>query len=614
MIDSGNLRANYNMADAAHLVVTDLNVIISPTASPPISDSKWHRIEKELYLYTSQQSAWLYVALANKAELRAAEDLVVVNICVGERPPTSSSPLWESRPCGIWVLRRKFSTIDESVTEVDVLFGVDAVDPRPQWALMQSPLQLDTQPKVPVARLSVLYGRAPKSDTPTALRVRQDGKFKILQIADTHMVTGVGLCRDAIDAHGSDLPESDADPLTVKFVENILDVEKPDLVVLTGDQLHHDIPECHTAILKVVAPMINRSIPFAAVFGNHDSEGTHALKRDEQISILQTLPFSFCRPGPTNVDGIGNYYLQVLAPGRSSVPLSTLYFLDSHGQLSDTAGYDHIKQSQIEWFTKTSQAARTARDKDDNSRFHLSLAFFHIPLPEFGDSNLRIGSGHREEPTEGPSINSHFYDALVKEEISAIGCGHDHVNDFCALLPQQVHLDGDGTTQHRPWLCHGGGCGFGGYCSYGKWPCQKRFHRRMRVWELDTSTGSLRTWKRVEYDMDRADELVLVANGVVVDPSSDSDEDRSSVIVNANMQAHESPPKVVFSQRTYLYLSHGNHEVIEAITKQSLANTYSNSMVFTTSVATQLADEIILGTGNLMLRVYIYSSSITSSP
>jgi hypothetical protein len=264
----------YTTAILAHPVVTDLTVcIFSPTVSPSTCklDSRiWHRIEKELYLYASQQSAWLYVALVNKEELRAAEDLVVVNISVGEQTPTDSGTSWESRPYGIWLLRRKFSTIDETVTEVDVFFGVDAVDPRPQWALMQSPLQLETHPKIPVARLSVLRGRAPRSDTPAALRVREDGKFKILQISDTHMVTGVGVCRDAIDAHGNDLPESDADPLTVKFIENILDIEKPDLVVLTGDQLHHDIPESHTAIFKVVAPMINRSIPFAAVFGNHD--------------------------------------------------------------------------------------------------------------------------------------------------------------------------------------------------------------------------------------------------------------------------------------------------------------------------------------------------------
>lgn len=38
------------------------------------------------------------------------------------------------------------------------------------------------------------------------------------------------------------------------------------------------------------------------------------------------------------------------------------------------------------------------------------------------------------------------------------------------------------------------------------------------VWELDTNIGSLKTWKRVEYAMDRVDELVLVESGAAVDP------------------------------------------------------------------------------------------------
>jgi len=75
----------------------------------------------------------LYVALENKEEL-VAEDLVVTDIRVGEPPPNPSSDhSWESRPGGIWMLRSKFyGKTDQTVTEVDVLFGVDAVDPRPQ--------------------------------------------------------------------------------------------------------------------------------------------------------------------------------------------------------------------------------------------------------------------------------------------------------------------------------------------------------------------------------------------------------------------------------------------------------------------------------------------------
>ena len=248
---------------------------ISPPSTCELDLRVWHRVEKEIYLHTSKQSAWLYVALANEEEL-VAEDLLVTDIRVRKLPPNPSLDLsWESRPGGIWILRSKFSgKIDQAVTEVDVLFGVDAVDPRPQWTLMRSPLQLNAQSKVPVARLSVLYGRAkPRPDAPAALRVREDGKFKIVQISDTHMVTVVGVCKDAIDARGNRLPESEADP-TVNFIGKILDAEKPDLVIFTGDQLHHDISDSQSALFKLVASIIERSIPFAAVFGNHDSEGT----------------------------------------------------------------------------------------------------------------------------------------------------------------------------------------------------------------------------------------------------------------------------------------------------------------------------------------------------
>jgi hypothetical protein len=141
------------------------------------------------------------------------------------------------------------------------------------------------------------------------------------------------------------------------------------------------------------------------------------------MSILQDLPFSLCQSGPEQVDGVGNYYLEILAPAPSQRPLSTLYFLDSHGEIPSKVhnpDYDPIKQNQIDWFTTTSQSLRKARDKDDNdSRFHLSLAFSHIPIPEYGDRTLIIRAGHRREPTEGPSFNSHFYDALAKEGISA---------------------------------------------------------------------------------------------------------------------------------------------------------------------------------------------------
>jgi hypothetical protein len=172
---------------------------------------------------------------------------------------------------------------------VDVLFGTDAVDPRPDWVLMQPSLRLNALPEIPVARLTVLCGRVkPRPDTRAPLRVKENGEFRIMQISDTHMGTGPGTCKDAIGAHGEKLPEFEADPRTVDLIGKKLDEEKPDLVVLAGDLLHHDILDSKSALFKVLAPIIERSILFVVIFGNHDSEGPHALSRQFPVSYAST--------------------------------------------------------------------------------------------------------------------------------------------------------------------------------------------------------------------------------------------------------------------------------------------------------------------------------------
>lgn len=219
-----------------------------------------------------------------------------------------------------------------------------------------------------------------------------------------------------------------------------------------------------------------------------------------------------------------------MGPASSRRSLATLYFLDSHGRIPSnrrSPDYEPIKQSQIDWFTTSCQAERSAREKDGYvSHPYLSLVFQHIPLPEFEDRSLNIRSGRRREPSEGPRQNSHFYDALLSEGVSSFGCGHDHGNDFCALLPRRTPDGGDMSDQPGPWLCYGGASGFGGYGSY----ATSRFHRRMRVWQLDTSTGSLKTWKRVEYAANRVDEQVLVEHETVVDDPEEAYGGRTCVL------------------------------------------------------------------------------------
>lgn len=73
---------------------------------------------------------------------------------------------------------------------------------------------------------------APKAELP--LRFSTDGKFKIMQIADLHFSVAKGKCLD------SDWPDCNdpkgADLVTIDWLNSVLDEEKPDLVILSGDQ------------------------------------------------------------------------------------------------------------------------------------------------------------------------------------------------------------------------------------------------------------------------------------------------------------------------------------------------------------------------------------------
>jgi hypothetical protein len=49
------------------------------------------------------------------------------------------------------------------------------------------------------------------------------------------MATGIKVYKDAINAYRNNLLESEANPLIVDFIRKILDVKKPDLMILTRD-------------------------------------------------------------------------------------------------------------------------------------------------------------------------------------------------------------------------------------------------------------------------------------------------------------------------------------------------------------------------------------------
>ena len=125
------------------------------------------------------------------------------------------------------------------------------------------------------------------------LRFRSDGTFTIAQFTDVHWRDG-----------------DEADERTRALIERVLDIELPDLAVLTGDVVEgSEARDPAEACRQVVAPLEQRGVPWASVFGNHDDEG--ALSRAQLLDVLQGCAGCLTESGPPDVTGVGNYVLRL---------------------------------------------------------------------------------------------------------------------------------------------------------------------------------------------------------------------------------------------------------------------------------------------------------------
>ena len=246
-------------------VVTDITVASCSSlnffSSCDLDPNVWHRIDKELYLGRAWTSkAFLYVNRKHEEDL-ASDDKIVVDVSVGRlKPgaaagdaPTDSSAAWESRPGGLWIKRsgkKKTSDSKEAVTDVDVLFGDDAVEARDGWDITGTPLLMDTGGPLLSIHLTVRRG-VPKEHKRPKPRINDNGHFKIMQISDLHLSNGVGECREPLpDGYAGG--KCEADPRTLDFVGKMLDEEKPDFVVLSGDQVNGDTaPDAPTVSYEI---------------------------------------------------------------------------------------------------------------------------------------------------------------------------------------------------------------------------------------------------------------------------------------------------------------------------------------------------------------------------
>ena len=289
------------------------------------------------------------------------------------------------------------------------------------------------------------------------LKFRSDRRFKIVQFTDIHWENG-----------------EEPDQQSAALIKQVAKAESPDLIVLTGDILSGG--GCDNAVdsLREVVKIVEGcGAPWAAVFGNHDDEGS--ADRNELMAVMQEGTLSLAEPGPTEIPGVGNYVLPI-QNAEANVPAALLYFIDS-GSYSQTNidGYDWIKREQIVWYLQESAKFTAAAGHPLPA-----LAFFHIPIPEYDEVwDFHTCYGVKYENVCAPRLNTGFFAAMHEAgDVMGTFVGHEHINDFWGDL-------------HGIRLCYGRASG---YNTYGR----EGFPRGARVITLQAGERQFETWLHLD--------------------------------------------------------------------------------------------------------------------
>lgn len=260
----------------------------------------------------------------------------------------------------------------------------------------------------------------------------KNNQFKIMQVADTQEGKHVS-------------------PDTLALLNAAIEKEQPDLVVYSGDQIWNiasfkgNKKTVRDVLFKLTEPAHSRNIPFTICFGNHDRQV--GVSNEEQLEIYKSIP-CFVGESAEGVDGCGNHVIEIAKDGEIKF---LLYCIDSHTSL--TIGYDHVHESQLNWY-------RSVRDEYEKrcGKVVPSIVIQHIPVPEVTellqevkrgtkgavqgfrnhagkwyilDKSKVNADGFMKESPADPMENGGQFDAMAeKGDIVGIYFGHDHINSF----------------------------------------------------------------------------------------------------------------------------------------------------------------------------------------
>lgn len=277
------------------------------------------------------------------------------------------------------------------------------------------------------------------ADNSDVLKFDENGEFKILHLCD---------CQD-------DYP---AETKMFTYIEYMLDVYKPDLVVLGGDNSIGLKDTKEDAIKELVSPFVENEVYFTLVFGNHDDE--QGVDKETLLKYYQKHGGKYCLAydADPSLHGCAIHNLPILSSDGEKIKFN-IWLFDTNTYVYDEndptkrLGYDSVRADQVEWYNETYTAL-----KDKAGETVHSIAFQHMVPPEVYDAmfpeffidmspltesynggkiypifmpKTSAFKGHLFEPPSPGVFNYGQYDAMVENgDVLGVFAGHDHYNSY----------------------------------------------------------------------------------------------------------------------------------------------------------------------------------------
>ena len=244
--------------------------------------------------------------------------------------------------------------------------------------------------------------------------VMEEGEdFKILVMADIQLESNPVKDRQAL-----------------KLIRDMVEKTEPDFIMTVGDNTTSIFSDNRAKL--VIKTLSSFGIPWGVVLGNHDGEGR--ADRAWHGNRYEEADDSLFKSGPSNIHGVGNYGVNIESPDGDII--YSLLMMDSnrYREYSDGEDYDFIYYDQIQWYEWMVNGVEKSQGNPVPS-----MAFFHIPLPEFGLAVEAFNEGSLDEGSFGgvregvfcPPVNSGLFDSMKElGSTTHIFNGHDHVNSL----------------------------------------------------------------------------------------------------------------------------------------------------------------------------------------